>query len=116
MKTLAQFCHWLLGLPVRLYHWMFDFSLGHAEGRYWEHLLRQALSETNTDEEFMTTMRRLVTEKESAKTEMRWGFFLMRLGEYSRTQVSDRRAAAERMLSALPRLYGYAPMPDEEVD
>ena len=116
MTALTQFCRWLFGLPVCLYRWLFDFSRGHAEGRYWEGLLRKALDETSTDEEFMTTMRRLVTEKEPSKTELRWGFFLMRLGEYSRTQVSDRRAAAGRMLAALPRLYGYAPLVDQGGD
>ena len=113
MNTLAFFCRRLLSLPVRLYGWLFDFSRGQDEGRQWERMLRTALAETVTDDEFMAAMRRLITDKEPHRTDVRWAFFLMRLGEYARTQTSDRRVAAERMLAALPRLYGYRPSTEE---
>lgn len=113
MEFLLQVVRWVIYLPIRCWRWLFDFSRGHEEGRQWERMLRTALAETTTDDEFMAMMRLLVTEKEASKTEQRWGFFMMRLGEYARTETSDRRQAAERMLAALPRLYGYAPSPEE---
>lgn len=113
MEFLLQVVRWVIYLPIRCWRWLFDFSRGHEEGRQWERMLRTALAETTTDDEFMAMMRLLVTEKEASKTEQRWGFFMMRLGEYARTETSDRRQAAERMLAALPRLYGYAPSLEE---
>lgn len=113
MKILAQFCRWLHALPVRLYRWLFDFSRGQEEGRRWERMLRSALAESRTEEEFLATMRRMVTEDEPLKTEIRWGFFMGRLSEYTAKETGDRRAGAERMLAALPRLYGFKPSTDE---
>lgn len=109
MERLTHWGRWLLALPVRFYRWLFDFSRGREEGRRWERMLRVALAETRTEEEFLATMRRMVAEDEPLKTEIRWGFFIGRLSEYTAKETGDRRRGAERMLAALPRLYGFEP-------
>ena len=85
-------------------------SQGQQEGRRIERLLRVALTETTTEEEFNRLLARMIRQdgyQDNVLAPRAGAGLVYRLLEEHKGVGQDWRSAAKRLVAYLPRFYGY---------
>jgi len=101
-----------MGIFDRLCSQLFNFSNspGQQEGRQIERVLRVALAETTSEDEFNRLLARMIRQDgylDSSLKPRAGAGLIYRLLEEHKGASQDWRAAAERLVAYLPGFYGY---------
>ena len=101
-----------MGTLDRWFSSLFNFSnpQGQREGKEIERVLRVALAETTTDEEFNRLLARMIRQdgyQDNILAPRAGAGLVYRLLEEHRGVGQDWRTAAKRLVAYLPGFYGY---------
>ena len=88
---------------------LFDFSASDKERQELEPILRTALTETTTDAEIETSIRRQFNHGDKQQAQMRWAMLGKLLAEYRHANEfsTETRVLIERFLADLPNRYAH---------
>lgn len=88
---------------------LFDFSASDRERRELEQVLRKALTDSATDAEIETSIRRQFDHGDAQQAQMRWAMLGKLLAEYRHGDEfgAESRVLIERFLADMPKRYAH---------